>query len=84
MFVLDAEQWLKLNSWLKETNKKTAALQWAIPEIRKHMLDEHTTYGGAIGGSLTYSFTPTSLGMIVKVRDALSKQEIDLTNYDEW
>lgn len=39
---------------------------------------------GAIGGRITYSFTPTNLGVVIKVRDEVTKQEIDLTNYEAW
>ncbi len=38
---------------------------------------------GACGGRLTYSFTPTSLGTVIKVQCACGK-EIDLTDYDGW
>jgi len=41
-------------------------------------------YSGAIGGRYTYSFTPTSLGVCVRVRDDLDKDEIDLTDYLSW
>lgn len=43
-----------------------------------------SVYTGAIGGRYTYSFTPTSLGTVVKVSDAITKTEIDLSNYEEW
>jgi len=36
---------------------------------------------GAIGGEITYSFTPTGLGMISKVKCTCGA-ELDLTNYD--
>ena len=39
-------------------------------------------YEGAIGGSLTYEITPTSLGGIIKVK--MYGQEIDLTEYETW
>ena len=39
-------------------------------------------YGGAIGGATTYEFTPTSIGLVFKVRHF--GKELDLTNYDEW
>ena len=39
-------------------------------------------YTGAIGGSMTYSFTPTGLGIIVKVE--CFGQTLDLTEYDCW
>ena len=38
-------------------------------------------YKGAIGGGLTYCFTPTSIGTVIKVKCACG-EEIDLTNYD--
>lgn len=41
-------------------------------------------YCGAIGGRWTYSFTPTTLGIAVSVRDNLTKLEIDLTEYEDW
>jgi len=41
-------------------------------------------YTGAIGGAFTYCFTPTGLGVIVKVRDSVSGQELDVTDYDSW
>lgn len=40
-------------------------------------------YYGAIGGAFTYSFTPTSLGVIVKVTH-VDGGEIDLTDYMSW
>ena len=42
---------------------------------------------GAIGGRFTFTFTPTSIGIIVAVKDCLGPAEgnqIDLTNYDEF
>ena len=41
-------------------------------------------YIGAIGGSLTYSFTPTSIGVVKKVYDSLTDKELDITDYDLW
>lgn len=41
-------------------------------------------YNGAIGGSLTYHFTPTSLGVVKKITDSKTGKELDLTDYDSW
>ncbi|NQU32905.1 MAG: hypothetical protein HQ521_06690 [Bacteroidetes bacterium] len=38
---------------------------------------------GAIGGKLSYKFTPTSIGTVKIVKCACSK-EIDLSNYTNW
>lgn len=39
---------------------------------------------GAIGGQFTYSFTPTNLGTVVKVECGITKEQLDLTDYDAW
>lgn len=41
-------------------------------------------YDGAIGGRLTYEFTPTTLGCVAKVTDCITKETIDLTDYESW
>ncbi len=41
-------------------------------------------YAGAIGGRYTYSFTPNSLGTVIKVTDSMTKKEIDLSDYENW
>jgi len=38
---------------------------------------------GAIGGRMTFQFTPTSLGIISQVVCACGK-EINLTDYERW
>ena len=38
---------------------------------------------GAIGGPLTYTFTPNNLGIVTKVICACGEEK-DLTDYDEW
>jgi hypothetical protein len=38
---------------------------------------------GAIGGRLTYSFTPTSLGSAVTIKCACG-EKINVTDYENW
>jgi hypothetical protein len=38
---------------------------------------------GACGGRLTYSFTPTGIGMVVKIECACGG-ECDVSDYDNW
>lgn len=38
---------------------------------------------GAIGGAITYCFTPTSLGVIMTVKCTCGK-ELDITDYEGW
>ena len=37
---------------------------------------------GAIGGQFTFQFTNTSIGQIKTVSDCVSKETLDLTDYD--
>ena len=39
---------------------------------------------GCSGGRYIYQFCPTSLGVVVKVIDDITKEEIDLTDYFSW
>ena len=71
MFTLTQDQTDRVGGWLETV---------VLPEVRKKNPD---LYYGAIGGELTYSFTPTSLGVIVKVKHAYG-MEIDVTEYDDW
>jgi hypothetical protein len=41
-------------------------------------------YYGAIGGGLEYIFTPTGLGDCLVVREHFTKEEINVTDYDNW
>lgn len=41
-------------------------------------------YYGACGGPLEYIFVPTSLGIIEKVRHSVTKEELNLTEFDLW
>ena len=41
-------------------------------------------YEGCSGGRYVYLFCPTSLGLVVKVIDDCTKEEIDLTDYGSW
>lgn len=43
-----------------------------------------SAYTGACGGRFTYLFTPTNLGIIVKIKDELDQTEVDVTDYDSW
>ena len=63
-----------LEDWLSVHNKTCKLYDDGTSDISP---------SGAIGGRLTYSFTPTSLGIITVVKCACGK-EINLTDYDNW
>lgn len=89
-FTIDGEQQKKLNAWLKEQYAKVVEAQKGTDAERWHVTAEDDTvypYFGAIGGELTYEFSPTGLGDILVVRFCKGSKweaEINLTDYDSW
>lgn len=81
MFTLDEKQLERLYVWQDEIYEKAFNSQSDLPP---GLSMKGAPYYGVIGGGLTYKFTPTSLGIIVKVQEAVTGEEIDLTDYDSW
>ena len=65
-------------------------LSFKLTEEQKIKLDEWKSQQvekdkvGTIGDRYTYSFTPTSLGIIVIVKDNVTNSEINLTDFSNW
>lgn len=78
----------KINTWLNDTiYPPIIAEQKKNPHdgiwIVKDSAGKEYPYFGAIGGDVTYQFTPTSLGVIIKVLH-VSGAELDITDYSSW
>ena len=72
MFDLTEEQCERVAEWVKE-----------IDPPREDGEPQH----GAIGGALTYQFTPTTVGLVTKAVFLLGterEQVLDLSDYDDW
>ena len=52
--------------------------------IAEFIKEKRIEYTGAIGGQFTWGFTPTTIGTIVSITDNVSKETLDVTDYDEW
>lgn len=88
-FSLDRDQELRLETWVSEQNARAVQAQKDNPPnvalaLLESCWEEGYPYGGAIGGDLTYSFTPTSLGVVVHVTNSHTDETIDLTDYESW
>lgn len=90
-FELDQAQVDRFKAWRDEVQKRGAQKQ--LDEAPSERRDElrrlqgasgDTPYCGAIGGQFTFSFTHTSLGDVTKVKDAVTGEELDLSDYDSW
>lgn len=92
MFILEHEDMKKIDEWLKTTvYPDVIAKQKLVPEyaalaIARDSWEQGYPYGGAIGGGLSYHFTPTSIGLITKITygSGEHQHELDLTDYDSW
>lgn len=92
MFVLEQEDVKLVNEWLTtvvypiEIERQKKVPEYAAMAICRDSWEHGYPYGGAIGGGLTYQFTPTSIGLITKViyGEGEHRHELDLTDYDSW
>jgi len=73
MYNLTDEQSKKLQTWIEEQDAKIAKNQ-----------GKDSAYYGCIGGGYSYMFTPTTLGCAIVVKNNITKEEINLTDYDSW
>jgi hypothetical protein len=96
-FGLDNTQYVKLSTWIKEQEKIACEMQLKnVEDSLKERLDDKwllsrreelkggLAYYGAIGGALTFSFTPNSIGLGVSVAHGYTKNSIDLSDYENW
>lgn len=74
MFTLDHDQQKKIEEWRKTHECKLRSSDHG-------MKDE--IYVGAIGGAITYCFTPTGMGNCVEAHCACGKK-INVTDYEDW
>ena len=79
MFIISKNQQAQIDTWKQEQNAKVAKQQEGTDVARVG----GPNYG-AIGGGFTYMFTPTGLGMVIKVVNNITKEELDLTDYKDW
>jgi len=87
IFSLDVEQIEKINTWAEEQDRIVLERQrrTMTPEEFDHLtMNGQYPYYGAIGGGLTYSFTPTGLGVVVKITHNATNAVLDASDYDNW
>jgi len=77
-FEVTEKQQEKLRRWLEEIKPDVMKLSKPDP------FGENEPYYGAIGGGLTYEFTPTGIGDILIVRETYTQKTLNLTDYDSW
>jgi hypothetical protein len=88
MFTLSDVEKERANSiiekWRIEELEEQKAQMPNPPEIYLEFWDMGFAYHGAIGGEITYLFTPTSIGVIVHIMHNVLNKKEDITDYDTW
>ncbi len=80
-FAINEKEADAIDEWYENTIKPKAL---ALQKDRGSPLMEGEVYYGAIGGGLTYSFTPTSLGVILTVKEAITDEELNVNDALGW
>lgn len=87
-FELSVEQQAQVDAWLRETvypeviAKQREEFKVHTP-FMEYSWDAGFPYEGASGGGLTYEFTPTGLGTVVRVTYT-KDYTLDISEYDLW
>jgi hypothetical protein len=73
-----------INKWVESLRPEILAIQ-NKGGLKKEFGDTMSEpYYGATGGGLTYSFTPTSLGTICVVTEAITKKSLNVQEATFW
>jgi len=87
-FTLTDEAEEKIDAWLKEIYAKAIAKQKEEIESPNDFIifcwEEGYPYTGPIGGGLTYSFTNTSIGVVITVKESITGETLDISDYESW
>ena len=99
VFRIPKSQSARLRQWISEIDTKVATNQietgkdFAGNELHSHTIlhirksierGEPLPYYGVSDGAYEYSFVPTSIGIVIKVKNLVSGDIIDLTDYEDW
>jgi hypothetical protein len=77
-FEVTPEQEEKINEWYETLKPRI------IAEGLKDPFGENEPYYGAIGGGLSYAFIPTGLGVCLTVKESITGETIDVTDFENW
>lgn len=88
-FEMTEDQIKKCEEWQKSQDAIAVKMQidsgdYKDNEFVSCFLENGFPYYGATGGHISFEFTPTSIGECLVVKHAITKNEINLTDYDSW
>jgi hypothetical protein len=88
-FEITPEQHERINTWLMTEvyppvieRQRRGYHGHSLIQFAEHDWAAGYPYQGANGGGVTYEFTPTSIGVVFKVK--AYDQTLDLSDYENW
>jgi acyl CoA:acetate/3-ketoacid CoA transferase alpha subunit len=81
-FQLTTHQITKYQKWYETLKPKFMQAQ-VLDNENMHNGVFEVNYG-AIGGGITFMFTPTGLGDVIRVQENITGEILDLTDYANW
>ena len=81
-FNISAAEEVVINDWYNSLKPEILAIQNASPSNSSITKDE--PYYGAIGGGLSYCFTPTGLGNLVSVTESITGKTLNVSDALGW
>lgn len=92
-FLVPPEKREEVDSWIKEQDLAACYLQLnhgSLPDYELARIRDSIEKGipdpccKFVQGKITYSFIPTALGDVTKIKHNITGVEIDITPYDFW
>ncbi len=86
MFTVNVAEQAVIDEWVQSLQPEILAIQRrsrGLDDV-SNLLGEDEVYYGAVGGGLTYSFLPTSLGNILTVRETVTGRELNVCEALDW
>lgn len=68
---------------LKESKQLKVWMEKQDAKVKEATREDRPIYG-AVGGGYTYHLTPNNIGCVVIVTNNVTKETIDVTDYDSW
>lgn len=88
---IDEKYYKQYKEWSKEQNKKGIEMQKELVKkddpfysSYKCCWDMGFPYAGTIGGEETIEITPTSVGEVIVIKNSITREELDITDYESW
>ena len=79
IFAVNKAEQAVIDAWVESLKPEIMAIQGNSSPFK-----DGDPYYGAVGGGLTYSFIPTSMGTIITVKESITEKELNVSDALHW